>query len=270
MKNAPGDARQCDTGRVNGVRVACPRCRTFSTQPTKSLVTCSCGSMFVAIRVNELTENGARQHECLRYAQRIAHEGDFALHKLTPIMQHSDGSCLAHSCDWGAPYLLVSERDELDIFSHKSQRINIYPVSIARQPMLHATHWAWVMGIGRYGLLPKTYPGIGGGHGNHRTEKWLRFTGGSNAAEVHLQKYGSAGVILPIAYKGLILESCMDLTPWHLITLFEVIPDEVGCILMDEDGESYVFREDVPLPISWKDFPRYALRAIRRVITSRL
>lgn len=256
--------------RTNEIAVACPRCHLFFDAAEAALVQCVCGFSFVAVRCEALTQRPAEHHSCLPYTgRRLATNDGVTLYALSAAIHHGDGSCGMSNCKWGAPFLLANDAEESDIFSAKQSRTNIYPVSAPPKVMLHATTWNSLIGILRHGLLPKNDPRMDkhryAAHGNQRTEGWLRFTGQRKAATAHLVS-GADGLIVPIAYDGLVLQSCMGLFPENLMRLFAVIPSCIGSIRMDEDGESYVFRKNVPLMLSFKHLPVFLWAGVTRTL----
>lgn len=250
----------------SGINVACPECHAFFMAPEASLVQCECGFACVALRVAGLTDAQEKQHSCLRYSGiQLAMSERGALYALSPQSRYGDGSCAMSSCCWGAPFLLVNDAEELCI--NKKRSTNIYPVVASSKVMLHATKWNSLIGILRHGLLPKNDPRMVKyryeGHGNPNTEGWLRFAGQRKAAEAHLSP-GASGLIVPISYDGLILQSCMGLDPSNLMHLFSMLPSSIGSIRMDEDGESYVFRKDISLRVSFWHLPLFLWRGVWR------
>jgi len=246
---------------MNNIDVACPCCHQFFYGPESALIKCECGTKFVAIRIVRLTDNHHLQHPCLaREGKLLATNKGHALYALSPPKVSYDGSCAMTSCQWGAPFLLANDAEELLYFSKSTSRTNIYPVIESPGGMQHATTWRSLVSILQYGLLPNDDPRMRGysssGHIHTKAEGWLRYTGQRKAAEFHFRSDGQ-GLILPIRYDQLVLQSCMGLEPSSLMRLFDFIPHEIGCIRMDEDGDSYVFRREVYLPIDFVRMPLF-------------
>jgi len=173
----------------------------------------------------------------------VANDNAYSAFNVAPYQRNGHGGCAAYECRFGSPFL-IAKNISFSIPSSELIVINIFPVKKVDVVTFHGTRQECVDGIYRYGLLPKTDRRIDryGGHGNPDTEGWMRFTGSMKAAISHDQ-----GAIIPIRYSGYILESCMGLQPEPLFRLFGLIPEIIQCVRMDEDGESYVFRESANL-----------------------
>ena len=209
----------------------------------------------MAIRLSVLSDNNHSCWNCFGIsASAVAENDGFVLHKAIPPRMHGNCECAQWQCDWGAPYFLVLSQEEKDLFGKKPNRTNIYPVLSDRRAMFHATPTRNIRSIMKRGLLSKQDPGVRRGHGFLGLESWLRYTGSLRAAEKHAPDKEDWSII-PIAYEGMILETCMDLYPDRLLRLFELIPASIGCIRMREDGESYVFRKHIHLPLDRNRMP---------------
>lgn len=249
------------------VQACCPICDTFTIVSAKTLIECTCGQLFVAIAATDFNFQGVRNVNSCAFNQfsnqerdslLVASNGSIHSIKSKPSHFHGDGSCGQCECHYGSP-LVVTNRFPLPVWNNDFDMVNIFPVKKVELISCHGTRSESVVGIYKHGLLPKTDTRINpwSGHGNSNTEGWLRFTGSMRAAKAH-----DKGAIVPIKYNGYVLESCMGLDPGYLLKLFEIIPCEIQCIKMDEDKESYVFRESAelfPLDMTVADLMRHGL-----------